>query len=277
MLYKKQFIFASIFSLTFLTCFLCVHGSQQHTNTVVCSTSSSESTSYGAVSSMQNTQIAPSHKQKAQALSCMLQAFLEIEEQQQDDLDLFTQGVSYEENLKLEAAEQCFEEARSNGDLSASHYLPEFYEKHEKEISNARQKRACSLRLIAQSLDGDIDASACRQLGRCYEEGDGVEKNIAEAFKWYQKAAHGRDGIACYLVGQCYEQGTCGFAFNAEEAFKYYDLAAAWLPENPSWVKKIYTKLAYCYQNGWGTARDSKKASSHLKTANKAAYLEIHQ
>lgn len=275
MLYKKQFIVASIFYLTFLTCFLCVHGSQQHTNTVVCSTSSSESTSYGAVSSMQVCPSMSSHKQKAQFLSQKIQTDLCSEPQ--DDLDLYALGKQYEEKGEIQQAEACLKEAASNGDRSAVDDLLEFYPKHANKFVDVPRLYVYYLRSIAQPLDDDIDASACRRLGQCYEQGYGVEKDSKKALELYEQADEGGDGIASYLVGECYERGTCGVVINPAMAVEKYKLAARRWPENPSWVKKIYTKLAYCYQNGWGTARDSKKASSHLKTANKAAYLEIPQ
>lgn len=44
-------------------------------------------------------------------------------------------------------------------------------------------------------------------LGRCYFEGDGVEKNEVEAANWYRKSAEGGCNVSQYMLGLCYENG----------------------------------------------------------------------
>ena len=52
---------------------------------------------------------------------------------------------------------------------------------------------------------GYADAQCC--LGRCYEEGFGVEKDEAEAVKWYRRAAEGGSTMAQRILAKCYEDG----------------------------------------------------------------------
>lgn len=58
-------------------------------------------------------------------------------------------------------------------------------------------------------------------LGICYENGDGVEKNLEETVKWYTKAANQEYARAQYLLGKAYDNGK-GVAKNDSEAMKWY-------------------------------------------------------
>ena len=70
-------------------------------------------------------------------------------------------------------------------------------------------------------------ANAARQeLGRRFEQGDGVTKDYVEAAKWYQKAAEQNYAPAQYNLGVMYQNGG-GVTQNVMEAFKWFYLAAA--------------------------------------------------
>ncbi len=59
-------------------------------------------------------------------------------------------------------------------------------------------------------------------LGVCYYSGDGVEQNNAEAMKWFRKAADQGVAEGQFLLGVCYEYRMD----NKNEAVKWYKLAA---------------------------------------------------
>ena len=62
-------------------------------------------------------------------------------------------------------------------------------------------------------------------VGNCYSSGDGVEKSMERAFKWYLPTAENGNYIAQYNVGNCY--------YNGEGVEKDYEKAAhfsPWLP-----------------------------------------------
>ena len=59
-------------------------------------------------------------------------------------------------------------------------------------------------------------------LGRCHENGTGVEKNGAKAVELYKQAAEKEVTDAYAALARCYEQGV-GVAKNAEEAKKWRD------------------------------------------------------
>ena len=63
-------------------------------------------------------------------------------------------------------------------------------------------------------------------LGCCYQDGQGVEKNLSEAVKLYTQAVEKGNGLAMYNLGFCYETGNCGLSRDVCEARRYYQMAA---------------------------------------------------
>lgn len=66
---------------------------------------------------------------------------------------------------------------------------------------------------------------AQNNLGVCYQTGEGVEKNYAEAVKWYRKAADQNDALAQVNLAGCYAQGI-GVTKDLSEAYAWLSLAA---------------------------------------------------
>ena len=62
--------------------------------------------------------------------------------------------------------------------------------------------------------------------GNCYFAGRGIEKDEAEAFKWFLKSAEHGYAVAQYTVGSCYFTGR-GVPLNKEEAVPWLRKAAA--------------------------------------------------
>ena len=65
------------------------------------------------------------------------------------------------------------------------------------------------------------DASAQLDLGLCYQEGKGVEKNYEIAVEYFKKAAAQGFVFAYCFLGLCYEIGR-GVKQSDEIAFEYY-------------------------------------------------------
>ena len=77
---------------------------------------------------------------------------------------------------------------------------------------------------LKQSADaGNIKSQL--ELGKCYFNGTGVEKDLSEALKWYKKAAEMGDDDAQNLLGECYLLGN-GVEKDEKEAIKWYRLSA---------------------------------------------------
>ena len=51
------------------------------------------------------------------------------------------------------------------------------------------------------------DAQAQYELGEAYYQGYGIEENLAEALKWYRKAAAKDNLEAIYSIGYMYDEG----------------------------------------------------------------------
>ena len=100
----------------------------------------------------------------------------------------------------------------------------------------------------------DMGASISqRNLGLCYEKGDGVEKDIAKAVYWYQKAADNGNSKAQQRIGWCYYKGK-GVEKDIAKAMYWWRKAAE------AGDSDAQFKLAICYYNGEGVEQDFSKA-----------------
>ena len=70
------------------------------------------------------------------------------------------------------------------------------------------------------------NALAQFNLGFCYSKGDGVTKDSVQTVEWYRKAAEQGDTKSQNNLGFCCERGD-GVAKDEVEAYKWYLLAAA--------------------------------------------------
>jgi TPR repeat protein len=105
--------------------------------------------------------------------------------------------------------------------------------------------------LTAKAEGGDADAQV--KLGIAYEDGNGVPKNDAVAFKWYLAAAQQGNATAQNNVGLMYRSGS-GVERNKVEALKWYRMAAK--QRNASAMFNLGT----AYYNGDGTGVDDSMA-----------------
>ena len=60
--------------------------------------------------------------------------------------------------------------------------------------------------LYSRSAKG-CNAKAMNNLGACFLNGEGVEKNEKKAYEWFSKAAELGDVMAQWNLGYCYEHG----------------------------------------------------------------------
>ena len=104
---------------------------------------------------------------------------------------------------------------------------------------------------------------AMHQVGRAYDRGRGIERNIVEAGLWYRKAADAGHAPAMASLGTMYEFAE-GVPMDLAEALRLYRLAAE-ADENHG-----MTSLAYLYQQGKGVVRDSIEARAWYGKASAA-------
>lgn len=79
----------------------------------------------------------------------------------------------------------------------------------------------------------------------CLREGEGVEKDEKEALRWYMKAGASGHGRSLNMLGSCAEKGH-GMNEDPELAFEWYRLAA-----ESGDAESMYD-LGRCYHNGYG-------------------------
>lgn len=131
------------------------------------------------------------------------------------------------------------------------------------------------------------DADAQLELGRCYENGKGVEQSFEEAVKWYRKAAEQGNMVAYAQLGQCYENGK-GVEQSRTEAMRWYRKGvdqrekqmakdAEQLREAAAvkWFRKsaeqgnvvAQFKIGFCYETGRGVEQSWAEAVKWYRMA----------
>ena len=75
------------------------------------------------------------------------------------------------------------------------------------------------------------DAQSQYNLGLCYQYGEGVEKDQAQAIEWFLKAAAQNHAASQCSLGLCY-QYEYGIKKDMRQALKWYDKAAR---QNYAW------------------------------------------
>lgn len=106
------------------------------------------------------------------------------------------------------------------------------------------------------------DSNAQYHLGRCYEKGDGVNKNLEVAAKWYRRAAEKGNSDAQNALGKCYYYGF-GVKRDEKSAVDWFQKAAV-----QGHLDSQYW-LGFCYINGSGVDYDREKS---IKWYRKALY-----
>lgn len=148
-----------------------------------------------------------------------------------------------------------------------------------------------TLRLI-EPLAGDGNARAQVMLGRCYENGLGVQQDLGVAAQWFQLAAEQNDSEAQVLLAYCYQvgagvpkdprqvmnlmtraaesgnaeaqfnlalnysQGLYGAPKNEKESFRWAELSAR---QGYAQAERF---LGACYEYGFGVTADPAQAQA---------------
>ena len=105
---------------------------------------------------------------------------------------------------------------------------------------------------------GDTDAQAW--VGSLYANGDGVELDDGEAFKWYLKSAEGGNVQAQSNIGAMYAMGK-GASQDSEEAVRWFEKAAEQGDAHGQF------NLAVLLTSGTGVEKNVEKAAEWYRTA----------
>ena len=126
-----------------------------------------------------------------------------------------------------------------------------FYaEERAREAEMARERERFAA-LLAKAEQGDAEAQ--NEVGICYINGQGVERDDTQAAEWFRKATEQGDAVAQYNLGVCYNEGK-GVAQDDTQAVEWYRKAA-----EQGYAEAQYN-LGVCYANGLGVVQDHNQA-----------------
>ncbi len=101
-------------------------------------------------------------------------------------------------------------------------------QKYESALKNYKEGRFKSAFLLF--CDTEELPESKFYIGLSFEKGNGVNKNLEEAVRWYSQSAIEGHPSAMYRLGLCYENGT-GIVKSLHQARYWYELGA--LAGNP--------------------------------------------
>ncbi|MFO0922601.1 MAG: tetratricopeptide repeat protein [Pirellulales bacterium] len=165
-------------------------------------------------------------------------------------------GHVLSKSLYLEA-QQFFDEESDLGELCIE--IPE--ELTVDDLTTEWFENGEPIDLLIQDLEQGVaegDPEAQFELGRTYDEGDGVEIDLTRAAELYRQAADQHHPLAATFLGIAYQSGR-GVETDLEKAVPYFDIGID--GEHPL---ALYCK-AECLLNGWGIAEDPSQAVSLLQ------------
>lgn len=99
----------------------------------------------------------------------------------------------------------------------------------------------------------------------CLRKGEGVEKDEKEALRWYMKAGASGHGRSLNMLGSCAEKGH-GMNEDPELAFEWYRLAAE------SGDAESMNDLGRCYHNGYGCEENESLGDEWQAKAKENGY-----
>jgi TPR repeat protein len=104
------------------------------------------------------------------------------------------------------------------------------------------------------------DPEAAFKLGASYHDGDGVQKDLAEARKWFEVAAKAGERRAQFNLGLMY--------LNGEGGDKDVTLARRWFERAADQGnERAHFQLGLMYYKGEGQQQDFAKAKEHFQSA----------
>lgn len=153
----------------------------------------------------------------------------------------------------LLAAEQGIERAKSRLES-----LGEKYYKEGQTLDDSKNHRKAAEKYLLGARTGHAKAQFC--IAYDYKNGEGVEKDLGEAVKWYRKAAEQGENRAQNSLGDLYYNGT-GVERDYAEAFKWFQKAAE------QGNKFGQFNLGLCYESGNGVEKNLIEAMKWYRKA----------
>ncbi len=133
-------------------------------------------------------------------------------------------------------------------------------------FGNVEINKSKAVSLLRQAADKG-NPRAMKNLGVCYENGDGVDKDIAKAVELYQRATDMGNAAAMCNLGVCYKNGD-GVEKDIAKAVELYQRAA------DKGLAHAMSNLGVCYMNGAGVEKDIAKAEMWVRKAIDCGLVE---
>lgn len=112
--------------------------------------------------------------------------------------------------------------------------------------------------LIDRAKNNDLEAQ--KIIASKYYYGEGVEQDLYQAARWFEKAAMNNDPQAQYFIAYMYRNGE-GYVADSVKAFEWYKRSA-----EQAYIDSE-VELAYCYYSALGTEQDLEKAAQWYEKA----------
>lgn len=140
---------------------------------------------------------------------------------------------------------------------------------HKAESPEQRLHYKIEANKLLQTAADQGDAGAQFQMGRMYEDGDGVPVNADLAFQYYELSAKRGYRKAQNNLGRCYSLGL-GTSIDLKKAVYWFLQAAN--QGNP----KAQLNMGYHYQNGRGVDRNMEEAGRWFEKAIQTCNLHLN-
>lgn len=117
----------------------------------------------------------------------------------------------------------------------------------------------CLFEILSKEYDNVV---AQYYLGKCYELGNGTNKNLVSSLKYYKKAAQQKNPEAIMVLAEAYSNANSELVKeDATLAFQYYEMAAR------LGIPKAQYYLGEAYENGIGTEKNDELSIKWYKLA----------
>ncbi|CAG8441233.1 14354_t:CDS:2 [Funneliformis caledonium] len=131
----------------------------------------------------------------------------------------------------------------SSTNIEAKYWLGYYYYHHGEIIPELKQidkkeRIRMSIEIFKETADKG-NPSAQLRYGLCLLNGEGVDENFVEAFKYLKDSAHQGNTTAMYIIGKAYWKGGNGIEQDREQGAKYLKVAAL---ENHPKAKEMCNK-----------------------------------
>jgi TPR repeat protein len=105
-------------------------------------------------------------------------------------------------------------------------------------------------------------------VGKFYEKGFGIDKDINKAFEWYMEASKQKNYNGIFEVGNCYYNGY-GVVKNFDVAFEYFERA---VNDSKEELNIALYSLASCYKSGDGIRKKNESNQQLLRVHQNKAF-----